>query len=98
MRLVYLLLVLMVSGCANDSGRSPFLDAVMGYTPSAPSQGQTQNQGYLPPFSMTGVLLGSMPSQTVTGQMGWSCVYQVTAATNTKIWLDHQCPPTMQFQ
>jgi hypothetical protein len=97
-RTSFFALVLLMSGCAtNDQGRPWLLDAFMGYTPNAAPQ-QPQSQGYLPAYSVNGVLLGSMPAQSVTGLMGWSCTYQVTAVTNTRIWLDHQCPPTMQFQ
>lgn len=100
MRTSFFALVLLMSGCATDGGRPVFLDALMGYTPNAAPQPppQPQSQGYLPAYSVNGVLLGSVPAQSVTGLSGWSCTYQVTAVTNTRVWLDHQCPPTMQFQ
>jgi hypothetical protein len=100
MRKLFLIcaVALNTAGCASPVAGQSWGQALGGLAGGSPPPPQAQSQGYLPAYSMRGVLLGSMPAQSVTGLMGWTCTYQVTALTTTQIWLDHQCPPTMQFQ
>lgn len=92
-----------LSACATDPSRSVFLGSLFNYSvdnPSSSSSNQVPPQNLAGPDPRgRGLLQWSQPAQSVTGRQGYSCTYGLPfPSTPVNIWLDHPCPPEMQFQ